>query len=289
MHWREFQQRQKVVEVGDRFVSYVDEGEGPPVVLVHGVPTWGYLWHRVLPALVKSRRVLIPDLPGFGWSDRSDGFDRSAARQARLLSEWLRELGVARADFVGHDAGAAIVLRLAALEPARADKLCLLDALAYDGGPHEALSRLSQPRALREALRAGFANPDDELIEGLLAPYATDVGRLSLARGAAALDPSHFLELQPLLPSLGAPTLVLWGERDAFQPLSRGRRLAWDLPRSRFAVVEGAGHYLPLDKPAETAARLRDFLALGLVEQEIGAAPELGTAPFSGRSLGPKI
>lgn len=286
MHWRQYQQLQKVTHVGDRFVSYLDSGKGRAVVLLHGLPTWGYLWHRVVPALERSRRVLVPDLPGCGWSDRSDRFDRSICRQAERVAAWMQEVGLPRADVVGHGVGAAIALRLAALQPARVDKLVLVDALAYDAAPMEALVELGRPGAdrkysaasaaalLQDALRAGFAKPDDELIEGLLAPYATETGKVSLVRAAAALDASQFLEVLPRLPELRAETLILWGGKDAWQSLDYGKRLAWDLPRAKLSVIEDAGHYCMLDKPAEVSARLEDFLALGLVETRRQAAAQ---------------
>lgn len=261
MHWRQFQQLQKVVEVGDRFVSYVDVGSGPPLVLLHGLPTWGYLWHRLVPALEKSHRVLIPDLPGYGWSDRSDRFDRSMTRQVHRLIGWMQCLGLTRADFAGHDFGAAVALRLASYHPDRVERLCLLDALAYDSGPLDAVFSGSL-KAVRARLREGFALADEELLDGLLAPYATQEGRLSLLRDADAVDANVSMELVPRFGALDKPTLVLWGEKDALQPADLGRRLAWDLPRARLAVLPGAGHFTPLDQPGETAAHLQNFLAL---------------------------
>jgi pimeloyl-ACP methyl ester carboxylesterase len=86
------------MEIGERFVSYIDEGSGDPLVLLHGIPTWGYLWRDLIPSFSGNRRVLIPDLLGFGYSDRSDRFDRSIARQAEMIDAWLEKLGVERAS-----------------------------------------------------------------------------------------------------------------------------------------------------------------------------------------------
>jgi pimeloyl-ACP methyl ester carboxylesterase len=275
MHWRSFQELQKVIEVGDRFISYVDAGKGPPIVLLHGIPTWGYLWHKLTPSLERSHRVLIPDLPGYGYSDRSDRFDRGVARQAERLDAWMQALGLARAAFVGHDVGAAVALRLAAFHPERVEKLCLIDALAYDSRPLGALVSLAHPpegrrlspasvaKLLRAALKAGFSEPEEDLIDGLLSPYSTEEGRLSLLRDASALDASHLMEVAPLLPEIRKATLVLWGERDTVQPLAYGRRLAWDLPLARLSVVGESGHFPMVEKPGEVAAQLRNFLALG--------------------------
>ncbi|MBW3654836.1 MAG: alpha/beta fold hydrolase, partial [Gemmatimonadetes bacterium] len=106
---------QRVAEIGERFLSYVDKGEGPPLVLIHGIPTWGFLWSGLLPRLSRSRRVLVPDLLGFGFSDKSDRFDRSIGRQADALDAWLEGLGLPTVDVVGHDIGGGVALRLATL------------------------------------------------------------------------------------------------------------------------------------------------------------------------------
>lgn len=265
MSWRRYQEMQKVVELGDRFISYVDVGEGPALVLLHGAPTWGFLYHRLLPQLQMRRRVLIPDLPGYGFSDRSDRFSRSLSRQTERLSAWLQAIGVERAAFVGHDLGGALALRYAALHPERVEKLCLVSAAAYAFSPIPALLDVSRgpgfERKLAKALEPGFRGaPEPELISGLLAPYSTDVGRLSLARDAAALDCGETMELAPLLPRLKVPTLVVWGEKDPFQPLEHGKRLAWDLPTAKLAVLPDGSHFSPLDHAPELGARLTQFL-----------------------------
>src|SRR5262245_51996366 len=135
MHWREFQSLQLVVELGERFISYVDQGAGMPVLLLHGIPMWGYLWHGLLPPLAASYRVLIPDLLGFGYSDKRDCFDRSIARQVEMIDAWMEEMHVERAHIIGHDIGGGVALRLATLFPHRVARLCVLDTVCYDSWP----------------------------------------------------------------------------------------------------------------------------------------------------------
>jgi len=272
MHWRQYQEMQKVVELGDSFMSYVDRGEGPALVLVHGFPFWGYVWHRLLPILEQKHRVLIPDLPGYGFSDRSDRFDRCLARQAERLELFLKEAGVDRATVVGHELGGGVALRLAASSPKRVERLFLAAPVCYDWLQSSIASELSRSsaarkapaaivaKALREALREVSAAPDDDLLDGLLAPYATETGKLSLIRDAAAMDAGQTAELSGLLPSLDVPALVCWGELDRLAPKSAGRRLAWDLPRAQLALLPGAGHLSFIDKQAEFASLLETFL-----------------------------
>jgi pimeloyl-ACP methyl ester carboxylesterase len=273
MHWRQYQEMQKVVELGDLFLSYVDRGEGPVVVLIHGFPSWGFVWHRVIPELEKTRRVLVPDLAGYGFSDRSDRFDRSLARQAALLERFLEALGVDKASLVGHELGAAAALRFAAAQPSRVERLVLAAPACYDAWPSDFTFELGRPSAarrlsvaavlklLRPRLAEAFARPDDALIEGLLAPYSTEEGKLSLLRSASSMDPNHTMELVPRLPALTVPSLVAWGERDRLMPFASARRLAWELPRGRFALIPEAGHFCFVDAQAEFVETVESFLS----------------------------
>src|SRR5688572_5591832 len=126
MDWREYQNNQKIHYLKNRFISYIDEGSGHPIVLIHGIPTWGYLWHGLVQPLCKSGRVLIPDLLGYGYSDKSDRFDRGIDKQAEYLMDWFDELNLDRVSLVGHDIGGGIALRIAAMYPYRVSRLCVM-------------------------------------------------------------------------------------------------------------------------------------------------------------------
>lgn len=275
MMWREFQRRQQIAEFGDTYVSYLEDGiAGPPVVLLHGIPTWSYLWTPILDPLIRGARVLAPDLPGFGFSDKRDRFDRSIARQAELVDAWMARIGLESAAIVGHDIGGGVALRLATLFPARVQKLCVINTVCYDSWPVELMLQLGHPlanrrlsaamavRLLKGALRGGFAKrPPAALLDGLLAPYSTEVGKLSLIRNAAALNTNLTTEIAPLLPSIRIPTLILWGEDDVFQPVAYGERLAWDIPGAKFVRISGARHFAMADRPRHIAAQLSAFLS----------------------------
>ncbi len=274
MNWRDFQRQQRVAEIGDTFVSYLDDGKGEPVVLLHGIPTWSYLWTPVLDALTGAGRILAPDLAGFGYSDKRDRFDRSIARQAELLDAWLQQIGVEGATIIGHDIGGGVALRLATLFPSRVRKLCVINSISYDSWPIELMLQFSHPEAdrrlsaamavrlLKQALKGGFATrPPSALLDALLAPYTTEVGKLSLIRNASALNTSLTTEIAPLLPAIGVPTLILWGEDDIFQPVAYGERLAWDIPGAQLERIKGARHFAMVDRPGAVAARLTDFIA----------------------------
>lgn len=276
MHWREFQRMQQVMQLGDRFLSYVDQGAGDPVVLIHGIPTWGYLWHALLPELAKSHRVLIPDLPGFGYSDKSDRFDRSIGWQAQVIDAWMDRLGIERAGVIGHDIGGGVALRLATLFPQRVERLCVMNTVCYDSWPIEAMLQFGHPDSWRklsakaaaallgQALKQGSAcAPPEGLVDGLLSPYRTEAGKLSLVRNAAALNTNLTTELTLLLPRVSAPALVLWGEEDVWQQVKYGERLAWDIPDAQLIRIPDARHFVMVDQPEEVAGQLKVFLQAG--------------------------
>lgn len=114
---------------------------------------------------------------------------------------------------------------------------------------------------LKQALKQGFATtPADEVMEGLLAPYTTEVGKVSLIRNAAALNTNLTTEITLLLSQIVAPTLILWGEDDTFQLVNYGERLAWDIPGAQLVRIKDARHFVMLDRPEEVVVHLAAFL-----------------------------
>lgn len=303
MQWREFQALQHVAEVDDRFVSYVAQGTGTPVILIHGIPTWGYLWHGLLRALPQQYRFLVPDLVGFGYSDKGDRFDRSIGAQAALLERWMETLRIEAATVIAHDIGGGVALRLATLNPQRVSKLCLLNTVCYDSWPIEAMLQVGHPEArrklsasslltlLRQALKQGFtSSPNETLLEGLLTPYATEVGKISLIRNASALNTNLTTELTPLLPRLAVPTLIIWGEEDKFQPVRFGGRLARDIPNACLVKIKNARHFVMFDQPEAVAEQLTTFLATPTGTRSITQTHEAkrGETTPKSESLDPK-
>lgn len=273
MNWREFQHLQKVTEIGERFISHVEQGNGRPVVLLHGIPTWGYLWQGQMDALAQDHRVLIPDLPGFGFSSRRDRFDRSIARQAEAIDEWMEQMGLDQAAIVAHDIGGGVALRLATLFPHRVERLCVMNTVCYDSWPIELMLQFGHPEAyrklsastammtLRQALKQGFArSPESETLDGLLAPYRTEVGKLSLIRNAAALNTNLTTEISEHLSTLQTQTLILWGTEDTFQVFKYAERLAWDLPNAELIPIADARHFCMIDQPKQVTDQLLRFL-----------------------------
>ncbi|MDP9385163.1 MAG: alpha/beta fold hydrolase [Actinomycetota bacterium] len=179
----DFRRRQRTVELTGLGplplrIAYTDVGRGQPVVLLHGIPTWSFLYHEVIGLLEPRCRVLAPDLLGHGWSDRRDRFDRSLRAQAEAILAWLDALEIDRATFVGHDTGGGVALILAIEHPERVRRLVLTNVVAYDSWPIGDMIALSDPSWKHK--------PVDEVrdfVAGGLADGLHREGRLTTARG----------------------------------------------------------------------------------------------------------
>jgi haloalkane dehalogenase len=254
-------------------MAFTDMGSGEPVVLLHGIPTWSFLYADVIPLLEPHCRLLAPDFLGHGWSDRRDRFDRSLVAQTAAILGLLDALDVERATFVGHDTGGGVALILGIEHPDRVARLVLSNVVAYDSWPIGDMIALSDPTwrdkpaadvaaFVAGGLAAGIHNPERlsrEFREGIVAPYADEEGKISLIRNASALNTNHTMALVDRHAEIAAPTLVLWGVHDPWQKIDDGVRLAAEIPHAELIRVE-ASHWIPQDAPEQFAEAILGFL-----------------------------
>jgi haloalkane dehalogenase len=273
-----FRDRQRTVELEGLSplslrMAYTDVGSGEPVVLLHGIPTWSFLYADVIPLLEPHCRVIAPDFLGHGWSDRRDRFDRSLTAQTDAVLALLDALEIERATFVGHDTGGGVALILGIEHPTRVARLVLSNAVAYDSWPIDDMIALSNPHwrdkpaaevaeFVAGGLPDGIHNAERltaEFREGIVAPYADEEGKISLIRNASALNTNHTMALVDRHADIEAPTLVLWGVHDPWQWIADGERLAEEIPNAELVRVE-ASHWIPQDAPREFADGIVSFL-----------------------------
>ncbi|MEL6158734.1 MAG: alpha/beta hydrolase [Cyanobacteria bacterium J06627_32] len=283
--WKQFRSSQKevILPAGTAAhipvtIRYIDEGAAQQgiVLLMHGIPTWGYLYHEVIPLLVNAGyRVIAPDFLGHGWSDRRDRFDRSFQDQARVIVALLSVMGLPCVNVVGHDTGGAVALILAIEHPALVEQLVITNSVCYDRFDDDMLDfghpLRWKPRpvgelvdALKESLSAGLTHSERltaDFCEGIIAPWASEEGKLSLLRNASALNANQTMALVDRHDSITAPTLVLWGMDDPWQKAEDGQRLASEIPGAQFEAIEGASHWLQQDAPERFSKSLITFFA----------------------------
>ena len=275
-----FRQRQQRVAL-DRLsykpllVAWTDVGQGAPVLLLHGIPTWSFLYNEVIPQLGRHHRVIAPDLLGHGYSDRRDFFDRSLLAQTDMIVRFMDHLEIERAHFVGHDTGGGVSLIIAIHHPARVDRLVLTNVVAYDSWPIDDMVALGNPEwrskspkdvadFIVSGLPEGIFNQDRltrAFKEGIVAPYSDEEGKISIIRNASALNTNHTTMLVERHGEIRAPTLCLWGVHDPWQTIRDGERLAQEIPDARLVRVENASHWIPHDAPDIFSEEIRSFLA----------------------------
>jgi pimeloyl-ACP methyl ester carboxylesterase len=224
-------------------------GDGPPLVLLHGLAGSGEWWQRNLPALSDAFRVTAIDLPGFGSSHPTARLilDEVPAQVAALLGE----LGIERAHVMGHSMGGLVAAGLAADHPHRVDRLVLVDAgfLSLDPVWRH---RISGP--LRTLPWTSLS---------LLPVLVRDLFRSGPIRMARATAEVLRKDWRDKLPAITAPTLVVWGEHDHVCHPRIGEEIAAVVPDARLVVIRGAGHNPMWEKQAEFDREVLGFLRLG--------------------------
>ncbi|MBP1923784.1 MULTISPECIES: alpha/beta fold hydrolase [Halorubrum] len=260
------------VDGHDVEMAYRDEGDGDPVVFLHGIPTNSYLFREQFEAVAKNRRAIAADMIGYGNSSMYDGFDRSIRAQELAVRELVDEFGFDTIDFVGHDLGGGVGLRYAARTPDAVDRLVLSNSVAYDSWPIQTITNLGLPETARETsveelqemLDGLFRDTlygddhDEAFLEGMKAPWGSEEGVTSVVRNASATNTCHTTEVDPA--TVTADTLLLWGTEDEFQPIEWAERLESDIDSCELVGLE-ANHWVPEDRTAEFTEYLTEFLS----------------------------
>jgi len=244
-------------------------GDAETLVFLHGIPTWSYLWRRIAPAFEDEYRVLVPDLVGYGNSDRRDCFDRSIRAQEGMLRGLLDALGEERVSVVAHDIGGGVALRFAAADPGRVDRLVLSNAACYDSWPVEFVNGFGLPTTaamdddefegkLDFAFGDGaYGEADPAFVAGMKEPWLREDGKRALARAAVSTNTNHTTEID--YDAIDADVLCLWGEDDVMQPIDQADRLTDDLG-GEVVGLEEAYHWVPEDRPGGYREALAAFL-----------------------------
>lgn len=276
------------IDVGAARVAYRDEGEGPPLLLLHGCPFSSFIWRKVIPILSPHVRCIAPDLLGLGDTETPAGADWSLPAQARTALGFLDALSIDVADVVAHDHGGAIAQLIAADHPERIRRLVLTNCEAYDNWPSDEerpfiratqlpiVGRLvlwlwSRPSLFRMALRSARAVHDPavltpELLAGYVRANLGDAHRRAKTRRflAGQIDPKNnraTLDVLPGLRRFDRPTLIVWASDDPHFGPEWAERLRRDIPGAeRLELLADTGHLLMEERPRELAGLVLDFL-----------------------------
>jgi pimeloyl-ACP methyl ester carboxylesterase len=226
----------------------------------------------VIGPVAEQRRVIAPDMVGYGQSAMHDGFDRSIRAQERMVEGLADALDLGTVDFVGHDLGGGVGLRYAVHHPDSVDRLVLSNSVAYDSWPIQIITDMGLPGTARETSPGEMQGmldglfretlyadePDEEFVAAMKAPWNSEEGVTSIVRNAVATNTSHTTEVDPA--DVRADTLLLWGIEDEFQPVEWAERLEADIPSCELVRLEESNHWVPADRPAAFREHLAEFL-----------------------------
>jgi haloalkane dehalogenase len=264
-------------------LAHLDEGEGSPVVFFHGEPTWSFLWRKVIPAVRDGgHRCIVPDLPGFGRSDKPVALDwYSYDRHAEAMASLFEGLDLHDATVVVHDWGGPIGLRLAVQQPERIARMVVLDTGLFTGHQpmNDAWMTFRDFVARTEDMPVGLLvrracqrDPGEAVIAAYDAPFP-DARAKAGARAFPLILPTspemHGAAAgRRVLEALRGdtrPKLFLWADSDPVLPLETGRKFAAALGSAEIDHVIGdASHFLQEDAGPEIGALIADWLTSGV-------------------------
>ena len=257
------------------FVQDSGPRDAPAILLLHGFGASLQAWDDWAPALEKNLRVLRIDIPGFGLSGPAVNQDYSDAADVARVIAVMDQLGVQQVIVAGHSMGGRIAWNLAAAHPERVSQLVLLspdgfpDPNAKSDKTYEVPALLGLlPYSLPKwALRMGGVAPafadDSQLTPQMMQRYhdmmlAPGVRTALLERMRQTRNSDPVSRLQ----SIKAPTLLLWGEKDAFIPVSNAQDYLKAMPQAKLVTLPGVGHVLHEEAPQASVQAVLDFLSL---------------------------
>lgn len=261
--------------VAGRAMAYHRSGKGEPLLLVHGITTYSFLWRNVVPHLEKEYDVIAVDLMGCGDSDMSLDVSYAIQSHADIIHEFLREIGVEKVHFVGHDLGGGIAQIFAVRHPEMLYDLTLINTVAYDFWPVQPITALRTP-IVRQLLMATFdlgtfklvvrrglyhkERVTQELMDLFMMPMSTVEGRQAFMHFAKCLDNHNLTDIADQLPGLPMPVLIVRGDADPYLGAMISDKLHQEIPGSTLVHVPTAGHFIQEDEPEELARIILEFV-----------------------------
>jgi pimeloyl-ACP methyl ester carboxylesterase len=264
-------------------LSYLDVGEGPVVMFVHGVFMNCFLWRKAITALSADRRCIAVDLPAHGHSLACDEQDLSLIGGTDLLAALCEDLGIDAIDLVGNDTGGAMCQIFAVRHGELLRTLTLTNCDAHDNLPPAAFAlgkRLAEENQLaplvmelgkstelargNPGLAMGFTRPrdlSDEIVNAYMGTFADPERARQLERFVNSTKVEDLLAVEPGLEQLQKPTLIAWGTSDVFFEIDWAHWLKDHIPGAREIVeIDGGGLFFPDEDAERFVPHLRRFL-----------------------------
>jgi len=274
--------RNRTENIHGRAVSYLEAGDGPVLLLVHGMGGSLHNWDEVIEPLARTHTVIAPDLPGHGTSEAGSG-DYSVGSLAASLRDLLAARGHERATLVGHSLGGGVAMQFSYQFPEMVERLVLVSSGGLGPEVSPVLRAASLPGAdvfiaatadvgrrigpvVGRALGAIGLRPSADVAEvlrgyGTLTDPRRRAAFLGTVRAVIDTRGQRIAATDRLYLAEAVPTLIVWGARDPIIPARHGEDAHDHIPGSRLEIFEGVGHLPQIEAPLRFVLTLEAFLA----------------------------
>ncbi len=264
------------VELDGFKIAYHRQGQGEPMLLVHGITTYSFIWRNLVPDLSTRFDVIAVDLLGCGDSDKPRGVDYSVSAQADMIKAFLDKLGIARVHLVTHDIGGGIGQILSVRYKDYVKSLVLINSIGYDYWPVQPIIMMRVPfirhlamaamdmGIFRMVIKKGIYHKErltEELMRLYWRPLRTEEGKHGFLHLAKCLDNKQLVEIADDIASLQIPVLIIRGEADPYLGENISNRLHAEIKGSRLESIRTGGHFIMEDEPEMLVRLIFDFIS----------------------------
>lgn len=269
-----FTEHRNTIAIEHQQIVYYRMGEGEPILFIHGITTYSFIWRNVIPQFLDNYEVIVVDLAGCGDSSKNIDDSYSIKNHAKMLLELIDELKLDKLHLVCHDVGGGIGQIMAVHRPDQILSLTLVNAVAYDFWPVYPIISMRTP-IIRQLAMASLdlgvfkfivkrgvhkrENVNDELMNYFWKPLKTREGRKAFLYFAHCLNNNDLLEIIDQIHNLKITVLIIRGESDVFLSRKISEKLHENITGSKFVSINKGGHFIQEDEPELLAETILDF------------------------------
>lgn len=262
------------VEIDGHQIAYRRIGKGIPVLFVHGVASYSFLWDEIMDNLQGEYDVIATDLLGCGASDKPKDTDCSIDVQSDILIKFIEKLNLKQVHLVGHDVGGGVVQLMAVKRPDQLIDLVMMNPVGYDYWPVQPITTMRLPvirnltssimhrSMLMVVIRRAVYHKDKltkEIMDKFWEPLKSKEGKDGFVQLIRCINNRLLTAVTDKLRKLKIPTLLIRGDADAYLSRDITENLARDIPNSILVNIPDAGHFIQIDEANKLISLLRKF------------------------------
>ena len=264
------------VEINGIKIAYQRQGQGDPMLLVHGTTAYSFIWDTLVPGLSASFDVIAMDLLGGGRSDKPHQADYSIFAQAEIIHNFISTLGLKTVHLVSHGSGGGIAQVMAVKYPGQLKDLVFINPFGFEKWPVQPSNMMRVPFIwdiavamfdlgfFRLVIERGVYYKDrvtDEVMSLFSAPLKTRDGKYGFLQLAKSLNSRRLMDLKERLRRLDMPVLIIRGDADPYLGPQISRTLHDEIQGSTLVQIKTGGHFIQLDEPDKLVVMIRDFIS----------------------------